>query len=76
MTAQEFELAIVYYLTDLAGLSGMHPKRLRRLLESSGIKMLQQGRRVVVSRVDLRDSMPQIYEGLLQRLRGQPGKRG
>ena len=71
MTAQDFELAIVFYLTDLAELAGMTDKRLRKLLESGGIKMLQSGRRVVVSRVELRDSMPQIYEALLQRLRAQ-----
>ncbi len=69
MTAIEFEQAIVFYLVDLADLAGMTPKRLRKLLESGGVKMLQSGRRVVVSRVELRDTLPQIYEALLQRLR-------
>lgn len=71
MTAQEFELAIAFYLTDLAAVAGVTPKRLRRILESGGVTMLPAGRRVMVSRVGLLNGMPEIYEALLLRIRAR-----
>jgi hypothetical protein len=68
MNAQDFELAVVFPLVDLARVAGMDKRRLRRLLESGGIRMHRLGGRYVVCRVDLRDALPAVYEAILQRV--------
>jgi len=69
MTVKEFELAVVFSMGELATLCGVPRKRLRRLLETNGVKLLRSGRTYIVSRIALAETLPDIYEGLRQRLR-------
>ena len=71
MTAREFELAVVYPVKELADVADMSTRRMGRLLESGGIKIVKLGRRWVVCRVELRDNLPAVYEALLQRVQAQ-----
>jgi hypothetical protein len=68
VTAKEFELAVVFTVKELADLSGMDTRRMGRLLQSGGVKLLKSGRRWAVCRIELRDELPAIYEALLQRV--------
>jgi len=69
MNTREFELAVLFSLTELATLCGVSRKRLLRLLETNGVKVLRAGRRFVVSRVALSEALPDVYEGLRERVR-------
>ena len=71
MTGEDFELAVFFSLGDLAELAGMSKKRFRLILESAGVKLTRSGRYLLVCRVELREAMPQVYEALLQRVRGR-----
>jgi hypothetical protein len=69
MTEKEFEVAVVLTMRELAQISGITAKRLKRLLASSGVKLHQCGKRLVVARVALAEALPDVYAGLLARLR-------
>jgi hypothetical protein len=71
VTAREFELAVVFTIKELADLAGMDTRRMGRLLESGGLKLIKSGRRWAVCRIELRDELPAIYEALLQRVHAQ-----
>ncbi len=67
MKGETFENAVFFSLPELAELSGLSSKRLRHILETSGVKLTRSGRCMLVCRVELREAMPQVYEALLQR---------
>jgi len=71
MIGENFEEAVFFSLPELAELSGLSSKRLRHILETSGVTLARSGRCLLICRVELREAMPQVYEALLQRARSQ-----
>jgi hypothetical protein len=71
MIGEAFEDAVFFTLPELAELSGLTSKRLRHILETSGVTLTRSGRYVLVCRIELREAMPQVYEALLQRAQRQ-----
>ena len=69
MTSKEFEATVVFSLAELARLSSVHPRRLRKLLVATGVRLLRSGTRILVARVDLLETLPHVYQGILERLR-------
>ena len=68
MTAADFEMLPVLTLGELARISGLERRRLRRQLMADKVPLRLRGNRWEVSRVALRRSCPDLYEGLIEKL--------
>lgn len=64
-----------YQVNELARMSGMKPRTLRRWLYRQGV-VVRQGRSVVVPLVAFRDAFPQVWESIRLSLALKPGKCG
>jgi hypothetical protein len=63
------QLRPFYRVGELARLSGISPKRLRRMLRASGIVFRKAGRRRLIYLSDIRVRMPALWASLEMHLR-------
>jgi hypothetical protein len=74
MTASDLESAVVLSVAELASMAGMERRRFHRMLATGGVDIIRSGNRFLVSRTDLRDSLPKVYEALLERVHQASGE--
>lgn len=68
MTTKEFDSAVLLTLGQIASITGIERRSLRRTLESGGIKVLRTGRWRRVERLAIEKAMPAFYEAMVRKL--------